>query len=92
MGFFITGPVMAHNLSPIPVTFTTYAETRPWAAAIRTVVMNREMPLLDHGGSPGLLGDEGQLSHTDVETIVRWVENGAPEGEAPDAKNRRREK
>jgi hypothetical protein len=92
MGFFITGPVMALSLSPNPMPFTTYEETRPWAAAFRAVVVNKKMPLWITEAHPGLLGDEGQLSHAEVETIVRWVEKGAPEGSAQDAKNRGREK
>ena len=78
------------HLAPMP--FTTYEETRPWAAAIRAVVVNKKMPPWIDEAHPGLFGDQGRLSQAEVDTLARWVEDGAPEGNAPDAKNRRREK
>jgi hypothetical protein len=78
------------RLAPMP--FTTYEETRPWAGAIRAVLVNKKMPPWINDAHPGLFGDEGRVSQAEVETIVRWVEDGAPEGNAADAKNRRREK
>jgi hypothetical protein len=75
-----------------PMPFTTYEETRPWAAAIRAVVVNKKMPPWINASHPGLFGDDGRLSQVEVDTIVAWVEDGAPEGNARDAKNSRREK
>jgi hypothetical protein len=75
-----------------PMPFTTYEETRPWALAIRAVVVNKKMPLRTNASHPGLFGDGGRLSQVDADTIVTWVEDGAPEGNAQDAKNSRREK
>ena len=72
--------------------FTTYEETRPWAAAIRAVVVNKKMPPWINESHPGLFGDDGRLSQVEVDTIVAWVEDGAPEGNARDAKNTRRVK
>jgi len=75
-----------------PMPFTTYEETRPWAAAIRAVVVNKKMPLWINASHTGLFGDDGRLSQVEVDTIVTWVEDGAPEGNAPHAKNSRRKK
>ena len=75
-----------------PMPFTTYEETRPWALAIRAVVVNKKMPLRINVSHPGLFGDDGRLSQVEVDTIVTWVEDGAPEGNAREAKNSRREK
>ena len=82
-----------HSLGRLgPMPLTTYEETRPWAAAIRAVVVNKKMPPWINDAHPGLFGEDGRLSQAEVETIVRWVESGAPERNATDAKNRRREK
>jgi len=75
-----------------PMPFTTYEETRPWALAIRAVVVNKKMPLRINASHPGLFGDGGRLSQVEADTIVAWVDDGAPEGNARDAKNSRREK
>lgn len=72
--------------------FTTYEETRYWAAAIRAVVVNQKMPPWISESHSGLFGEEGRLRQAEVETIIKWVEDGTPEGNAPGAKNRRREK
>ena len=78
------------RIAPMPLT--TYEETRPWALAIRAVVVNKKMPLPINASHPGLFGDGGRLSQVDADTIVTWVEDGAPEGNARDAKNTRRVK
>jgi hypothetical protein len=78
------------RIAPMPLT--TYEETRPWALAIRAAVVNKKMPLPINASHPGLFGDGGRLSQVEADTIVTWVENGAPEGNARDAKNSRREK
>jgi hypothetical protein len=78
------------RIAPMPLT--TYEETSPWALAIRAVVVNKKMPLRINASHPGLFGDGGRLSQVDADTIVTWVEDGAPEGNAQDAKNSRREK
>ena len=75
-----------------PMPFTTYEETRPWALAIRAVVVNKKMPLRINTSHSGLFGDGGRLSQVEVDTIVAWVEDGAPEGNARDAQNSGREK
>jgi hypothetical protein len=75
-----------------PMPFTTYEETRPWALAIRAVVVNKKMPLRINAPHSSLFGDDGRLSQVEVDTIVTWVGDGAPEGNARDAKNSRREK
>jgi hypothetical protein len=79
-----------------PMPFTTYEETRPWTTAIRAVVVSKKMPPWINESHPGLFGglfgDDGRLSQAEIDTIVRWVEWGAPEGNAQDAKNGRREK
>ena len=67
-----------------PMSFVTYAQTRPWVDAIKHVVVTARMPPWS-GGSPVSFGADHSLSTSEVETVVRWVEGGALAGDAKDA-------
>jgi hypothetical protein len=63
-----------------PMAFTSYAEVRPWAKAIKQAVLTRTMPpwLADpHFGS---FRNDRRLSEEAIRTIVAWADAGAPEG------------
>jgi hypothetical protein len=63
-----------------PMAFTSYAEVRPWAKAIKQSVLTRAMPpwLADpHFGS---FRNDRRLSDETIRTIVDWADAGAPEG------------
>jgi len=65
-----------------PMAFTSYAEVRPWAKAIKEAVLTHAMPpwLADpHFGS---FRNDRRLSEEAIGTIVAWVDAGAPEGNA----------
>jgi hypothetical protein len=69
-----------------PMSFLTYETTRPWAKQIKAVVTAKKMPPLV--GSPHykvLTRGEG-LTQAESETLVKWVDHGAPEGTASEAK------
>jgi hypothetical protein len=69
-----------------PMSFLTYETTRPWAKQIKAVVTAKGMPPLV--GSPHytvLTRGEG-LTQAEIETLVKWVDQGAPEGTASEAK------
>ena len=64
------------------MAFTSYAEVRPWAKAIKEAVLSHAMPpwLADpHFGS---FRNDRRLSEEAIGTIVAWVDAGAPEGNA----------
>jgi hypothetical protein len=69
------------------MSFMTYRETRPWADAMKYVVMSKQMPpwFGERPYVPAAVGDHGALTAKDVETIVKWVEQGAPPGDPKDA-------
>jgi hypothetical protein len=69
-----------------PMSFTTYESTRPWVAQIKAVVTQKKMPPGVVQQHYGLFGDDGSLSQHDIETIVKWVDDGAPEGRAQQAR------
>jgi hypothetical protein len=69
-----------------PMSLVTYEEVRPWVRSIKTRVANREMPPwhLDKGiGVQKFLNDRS-LSDAEIDTVVRWIDAGAPRGETKD--------
>ena len=69
-----------------PMSLLTYQDVRPWARSIRTRVSNREMPpwYVDrHVGIQKFL-DDPSLTDDEISTIVKWVDAGAPQGNAND--------
>ena len=75
--------VVCHREGGIgPMQFETYDQVRPWAPLIQMKVANREMPpyAYDHGiGIQELQGD-WRLEQEEIDTIVAWVNQGAPLG------------
>ena len=69
-----------------PMSLRTYAEARPWARAIRARVIERQMPPWHIDKSVGVQKFKNDMSLTDeqIATIVKWVDNGAPEGNPAD--------
>lgn len=72
--------------SMAPMSFESYAQVRPWARAIKTAVSSREMPPWHIDKSVGIqsFSNDRSLSDDQIDTIVRWVDAGAPMGEAAD--------
>ena len=63
---------------------SSYDQVRPWAPLIQLRVANREMPpyAYDHGiGIQDLQGD-WRLEQAEIDTIVAWVNQGSPMGDA----------
>src|SRR5262245_5422766 len=69
-----------------PMSLITYQETRPWARSIRERVSNRQMPPWHIDKSVGVQKFKNDISLTDeqIDTIVRWVDAGAPQGDPKD--------
>jgi len=68
-----------------PMTFTSYEEVRPWAKVIREKVRTREMP--PWGADPAhslKMRNDRSLSQAQIDTIVAWVDGGAPKGNDAD--------
>jgi hypothetical protein len=68
-----------------PMSFLTYADVRPWAKAMKAAVVTRKMPPWFADPHYGPYLNDRSLKQTDVDTISRWVDAGAPEGNASDA-------
>jgi hypothetical protein len=65
-----------------PMSLVTYEQARPWARAIKSAVVSRQMP--PWFAEPGYahLANEKRLSDRAIETITKWVDAGAPAGDA----------
>jgi hypothetical protein len=69
-----------------PMPLTSYAEVRPWGKAIREAVVERSMPpwYADPHTSTLKFSNDRRLSQKESETIVAWVDAGAPKGDDKD--------
>lgn len=68
-----------------PMAFTTYKETRPWAAAIRKNVLSRRMPPWFADPCCGKFSNDRSLTDAERQTLATWAEGGAIAGDAKDA-------
>ena len=69
-----------------PMSLRTYAEARPWARSIRARVEARQMPPWHIDKTVGVqeFKNDRSLSDDQIATIVRWVDQGAPQGDPQD--------
>jgi hypothetical protein len=67
-----------------PMSLRTYNEARPWAKSIKQQVASRVMP--PWHAEPGVdkFANDRRLSDAEIATVVKWVDAGAPEGNAAD--------
>jgi hypothetical protein len=70
------------EIGPFPLL--TYKQVRPQAAAIRNAVLKKTMPPWHADPHYGKFKNDASLSQHDIETIVQWASNGAPEGDPQD--------
>jgi mono/diheme cytochrome c family protein len=95
-----TVPTFAKDVAPIvftncaschrsgevaPMTLTSYEDVRPWAKVIREKVRSREMP--PWGADPAhslKMRNDRSLTQAQIDTIVAWVDGGAPKGSDAD--------
>jgi len=67
-----------------PMSFLSYESTRPWAKSIKSAVLNKKMPPWFADPQYGHFMDDRRLSDADLQTLVAWVDAGAPEGDPKD--------
>jgi hypothetical protein len=69
-----------------PMSLITYEDARPWARSMKQRVVTRQMPPWHIDPSVGVHEFKNDMSLTDaqIDTIVRWVDAGAPEGDPKD--------
>src|SRR2546426_1655074 len=69
-----------------PMSLITFQDVRPWARSIKERVATRQMPPWHIDRSIGVQKFKNDMSLSDdqVDTIVRWVDAGAPQGDPKD--------
>src|SRR5947207_14710030 len=69
-----------------PMSLVTYEETRPWARSIKQKILAREMPpwFIDKNVGVQRFSNDVSLSDQEIATIVKWVDNGSPQGNPAD--------
>src|SRR5260370_1751594 len=68
------------------MSLITYQDVRPWARSIKQRVAARQMPPWHLDRSVGVQKFKNDMSLADeqIDTIVRWVDSGAPQGDPKD--------
>ncbi len=67
-----------------PMSLLTYQEVRPWAKSIRERIVEGSMPPWSADPKYGHWANDPRLSKQEIETIVEWVNAGAPKGDDKD--------
>jgi hypothetical protein len=68
-----------------PMSLLSYKDVRPWAKAIRSSVLSREMPPWFADPKHGRFRNDRSMSQSEIDTLVAWVDSGARRGEPKDA-------
>jgi hypothetical protein len=69
-----------------PMSLVTFEEARPWAKSIRQRVIARNMPPWHLDKTVGIqhFANDRSINDQEIDTIVRWVDAGAPQGDPRD--------
>ena len=69
-----------------PMSLQTYNDARPYAKSIKERVIKRNMPPWHLDKTVGIqhFANDRSLSDEQIATIVKWVDSGAPQGDAKD--------
>src|SRR5690349_19361415 len=67
-----------------PFSLLTYEQARPWAKAMKEAVLLKKMPPWFADPHYGKFSNDRSLSQKDIDVIVAWADNGAPQGEPKD--------
>jgi hypothetical protein len=67
-----------------PMSLTSYEDARPWLRSIKQRVSARTMPPWGSDMAHGVFRNDPRLSDKDVNTIVSWIDGGAPKGDMAD--------
>ncbi len=68
-----------------PMSFLTYASTRPWAKAMKNAVASRRMPPWFADADHGKFRNDPTLSAAERNAIMQWADTGSLEGDPKSA-------
>jgi mono/diheme cytochrome c family protein len=67
-----------------PFSMLTYEDARPWATAMKRMVVSRAMPPWFEDGHTEKFENNRLLTQAQIDTIAAWVDAGAPKGDPKD--------
>ena len=67
-----------------PMSLTSYEDARPWLRSIKQRVTERTMPPWGSDMPHGLFRNDPRLTDQEIQTIVSWIDGGAPKGDMAD--------
>ena len=94
-----SGPTYTKDVAPIvfencatchrpgdigPMPLLSYEQVRPWAKSIRDVVATGKMPPWQSVDPHGTFSNDRRLTEQQKETLLNWVDAGAPQGDVKD--------
>src|SRR5215470_11547971 len=68
-----------------PMSLLNYKEARPWAKSMKQAVLSKKMPPWFADPGVGHFLNDRSLTPAEIDTISKWVDGGAMEGDAKDA-------
>ncbi|HWC97522.1 MAG TPA: hypothetical protein VG456_12245 [Candidatus Sulfopaludibacter sp.] len=84
-------PILQHNCQSChrpgeaaPMSLLTYQQARPWAKAMKEAVLLKKMPPWPADPQVGHFSNDRSLASQDRDTLIAWVDGGAPEGNPKD--------
>jgi hypothetical protein len=66
------------------MSLLTYQQARPWAKAMKEAVLLKKMPPWPADPQVGHFSNDRSLASQDRDTLIAWVDGGAPEGNPKD--------
>ena len=75
--------VQCHAEGKLAMPLITFAETRPWAEAIKEETLSRRMPPWPAERGFGAFSNDIGLTPREFEFLVSWIDGGVPEGTDP---------
>jgi mono/diheme cytochrome c family protein len=73
-----------HPDAVAPFALTTYEQAKTWSKTIRQVVATRRMPPWHADPRYGHFTNDRSLTQAEIDTLVSWVDHGAPQGSKRD--------
>jgi cytochrome c553 len=70
-----------HPNDAAPMSLLSYAEIKPWAAAVREAVLLKTMAPWKADAHYGKWSNDASLSAQEISTIVNWIDQGKKEGD-----------
>ena len=68
-----------------PMSFLDYQHTRPWAKAMKTAVLSKQMPPWFADAHYGKFSNAPGMTQREADIIATWADSGAKEGNPKDA-------